>query len=91
MPKKDSGIHARAEVLVLVDESNAGTHWRCDAFPDPREGSTSVQELFQSDFAHGLVAHDLADFQAFDRQLALLVVSADHFGADRVCFFAQAI
>ena len=77
---------ARLNSLV---ESNVGAHWRC-RLPRP-PGRQHVQELFQGNFAHGLVAHDLADFQAFDRQLALLVFTADHFGADRICFVAQAI
>ena len=48
-------------------------------------------ELFQRDLAHGLVAHDFADFQTLNSQLALLVFSADHFGADRVRLLAETI
>ncbi len=40
------------------------------------KGSTACgKQLFQRDLAHGLVTHDLADFQTLDCELALLVFS----------------
>ena len=48
-------------------------------------------ELFQRNLAHGLVAHDFADFQTLDRQLTLLVLSAHQFGADGVELIPQTI
>jgi hypothetical protein len=57
----------------------------------PRRQHRLEGELFQCYLAHGLVTHDVADFQTFDRELALLVFSADHFAGNRIYLIAEAI
>ena len=62
--------------------------------PPPRisaKAAPSKTQLFQRDLAHGLVTHDLADFQALNCELALLLFSANQFGADRIGLVAQTI
>ena len=65
------------------------------AVPPPRisakASTVCYVELFQRNLAHGLVTHDLADFQALNCELALLLFSANQFGADRIGLVAQTI
>src|SRR5947208_2723798 len=84
---KDSATKMAAYSLLDGEANSAALPPRIVRKAAPPVGT----ELFQRNLAHGFVAHDFADFQTLDRQLALLVFGTDHFSADRVCLFAETI
>ena len=83
---KRQQVRKAKAVLVRFAENGQG---RLLGFP--RRQHRPGSGLFQRDLAHGLITHDLANFQTLDSQLALLVFSADRFGGDGICLVAEAI
>src|ERR1700732_2767249 len=76
----------KADMLKII----SAVEHKCSAtVRDFQEGSTTCGvELFQSNLAHELVAHDFADFQTLDCQLALLGFVAHDLVEQRLRFFA---
>src|SRR5437868_13376303 len=57
----------------------------------PTAPTAPPDALLQSDLAHELVAHDLADLHPFDRALTLNLLASEDFVSDRIGFFPLVI